>query len=142
MLPLGSTGDSHQSSPRMPVPVGSSQPNEGRHQIDSACIGHSLCYRFGLGGSLDQLKPVPDPLNGRASDKNSAFQCVDRQAFSVTSQCRQKFIFRKNMFFPQVQKQETPGPISVLEGSRLVATLAEKSGLLVACDACYGNSRP
>ena len=68
---------------RIGIPVRRAEPDEGRHQIDLLGRVGRARQRVRVGGALDQLQPVAQPLHGGAGDEDRAFQRIGALAVEL-----------------------------------------------------------
>ena len=72
------------------VPVGRTEADECRDEVDAAGILNRLGQRLALGGAPDQPEPVAQPLDRRARDEHAALE----RAYVVAPPIRHAIVVR------------------------------------------------
>ena len=128
----GAAGEADDRAAGSLVPIRGAQADEGRHEIDSARVGHRQGEVFDLGSRADHLEAVAEPLHDGAGDEDRAFQAIGQLAADPPADRGEQAVLRGDRFVARVQQQEAAGAVGVLRAARLEAGLAERGRLLVA----------
>ena len=127
---------------RLGIPVGRTEPDEGRHEIDLLVADRrtcASCARFGR--RLDQLQAVAQPLHGSAGDEDRAFQRIGALAVELIGDGGQQPVLRGHGRAAGVEQRKAAGAIGRFHHAGLEAGLADGRGLLVARHTANRNGR-
>ena len=128
----GATGQTHDGSPRILIPIGRAHARKGRNDIDAVGIFHRAAVFFALRAIFEKTHLVAEPLNGGARDKNASFE---RILHFVVGPCRdrgQKPFLRKHDIPPGIHEHKAACPVGVFYLARVKAALSEQRRLLIS----------
>ncbi len=129
----GPPGDPDEGPPGVGIPVRRAEPDERRHEVDPAGVGHGLRQPGDLGGVAAGLQAVAQPLDRGAGHEGRALEGIDGPALpQPPADRRQEPVRRGHRPLAGVHQEEGTGPVGRLGRSRLEAGLAEGRRLLVA----------
>ena len=100
-------------------------------------IMNSLLDGEKLRGRFDELKLIPEPLNGRTGHKNGAFQRVVHLTIQAPANGGHQTILGENRLLTGVHQQECAGTVCTFGITGSEAGLTEQGRLLVT--GCTGN---
>ena len=139
MVFVDSTGQTHNGSSGILIPVRCAQSRKCRNHIAAVGIFYFLSHILGVCCGINHPQFIAQPLYRSSSHKNGSFQCIIN--FPIDSPgdgCNQP-IFRKYRLFSGVHQQKTTGSIGVFCISRCKTGLSEQCRLLVSCRSTDGN---
>ena len=136
MSARGAAREADDGAARVLIPVGGAEPDECRHEVHAARVGHGAREPVGLRGAGDDPEAVAQPLYGRAGDEDRALQRVGGAAADAPGDRRQQPVRRRHRPLAGIRQREAAGAVGVLGLARLEARLAEERGLLIPRDAC------
>ena len=135
----GAAGDAQQRTARVLVPVGGAQAGQRRHEVHAAVVFHRVSQVVDVGRGADQAGTVTQPLDGRATHEDAAFQCVGGLAADLPGHGGQQVVGRFHRGVARVHQQEAAGPVGVLQHALFGTELPEQCGLLVTGNAGDGD---
>ena len=121
--------------------MGRTQADERGHEVHTAGVGDALGKLFRLGGGLDDLQAIAQPLHRRTGDEDAALEREHRLATRAARERCQQSAFGGGAMLSGIEQQKRAGAVRVLRLSRLPASLAEQRRLLIAGDAGDGQRR-
>ena len=142
MVTGGAPGQSHQGTPCVHIPVGSTQAGEGRDEIDPAGIRNLGGVILRVSGLRDEAQLVPDPLDDGAAYEYGALQSVLDLSAQADGDGRQQPVPASAQLVTGVHQKKTAGAVGVFRLTGGEAGLTEEGGLLVAGDARDGYLHP
>src|SRR5215208_7960655 len=123
---------SDDCSPRIGLPVRRAKSRECGHEVDAIVRLEAFRERFRFWCARDYLKPVAQPLNRSARNKDRPFERVRVLTVCVTGDSGQNPLTRKRANLARIEKEKRSRAVSVLAFSCFDAGLAEKRSLLIA----------
>jgi hypothetical protein len=121
-------------------PIGSEQPGEGGHDIDSSTVGNRFSHRIDLGSAFDDLKVVTYPLYQRTGNCDRAFQCITgRFSRFLIGNCGKQSPRGETGNLARIGQEKTPRTVGAFPLSSRKARLTEQGRLLVSEDTTDGN---
>src|SRR6266487_1850806 len=121
------------------IPVGSTQADKGRYEVDAAVIRNRSCQRFNIDTVFDDTEAVTQPLNCRTSNEDSAFQAISDLSVYTPANGSQETTWRGNAFGTCVHEHKITRAEGVLRHTYLVTGLSKGSSLLISCIASHFN---
>src|SRR6266446_5013800 len=135
MRPRGAAREPENGAACVRIPVRRAEPDEGRHEVHAARVGHRAGQGVRLGGVRDDPEAVAQPLNGGAGDEDGALERIGRPPTEAPGDRRQQPVRRDHRALAGVDEGEAARAVRVLGLARPEARLPEERGLLVARDA-------
>ena len=139
MVLVDSTGNTHNGSSCILIPVRCTQACKCRYHITAVGIRYFLSHVLRIRGRIDDLQFIPQPLNRSSRYKNRTLQCIIH--FSIQAPCNgsNQSIIGKYRFFACIHQHETAGSIRIFCLTGLETGLPEQCRLLVPCRTCDGD---
>ena len=128
----GAAGDAQNGTPGVHIPVGCAQTGKGGHDVHAAVVRHLLGVILGIAAVLNEVHPVPDPLDDRAAHKDRAFQRILHLAVKADGNGGDQTVLALVDLVASVHQQKAAGAVGVFYIAGLKAALPEQRGLLVA----------
>ena len=125
-------GQSHDRAARVGIPMRRAQSGERRHDITARRITHAGREVFAVGGAVDQLELVTEPLDRRARDIDRAFERIIHLAVEPPRDGGEQSVLGEHRLFSRVHQHKTAGAVGVLCLSLIEAGLSEQRRLLIA----------
>jgi hypothetical protein len=139
--PAGPAGDTDDRPAGVGVPPGRAESGEGRHHVHPAGVGNRCCEGARLGGVVDDLQPVAQPLHRSAGDEDRALERIVRGAVGeLPGDGGQHPIGGLRAGLADVEQHERARAVGVLRHAPMHARLTEQCRLLVAGDAADGDA--
>ena len=133
----GAAGNAQNGTPGIHIPVGRAQTGKGRHDVHAAVVRHLLGIVLGIAAVLNEVHPVPDPLDDRTAHKDRAFQRILHLAVKADGDGGDQTVLALVDLVAGVHQQETAGAVGVFHVAGLKAALPEQRSLLVARNTGY-----
>ena len=128
----GAAGNAQNGTPGVHIPVGRAQTGKGWHDVHAAVVRHLLGIILGIAAVLNEVHPVPDPLDDCAAHKDGAFQRILHLAVKADGDGGDQTVLALVDLVAGVHQQETAGAVGVFHVAGLKAALPEQRSLLVA----------
>ncbi len=134
-------GEPENRGPRLRVPIGRSQADKSRHQIDLLGRVGAFGQAVGLGRLGDELEAVTQPLHRGAGDENRAFQRVGAFSLELIGDGGEQPVARGDALAPGIEQREAAGAVGRFHHAGLEAALPDRRRLLVAGHAENADGR-
>ena len=141
MGPARATGDAQNGPTGVHIPIGRPHPGEGRNHHDAAGAFHGFRQPVTLRGGVHQPQLVPQPLDGTATVKDAALQCIGGSAPYAPRHGAYQSRPAADRLRPHVHQGKAAGAVGILGLAGAEAALPEEGGLLVARRAADRDAR-
>ena len=128
----GAAGDAQNGTPGIHIPIRCAQTGKGGHDVHAAVVRHLLGVVLGIAAVLNEVHPVPDPLDDRAAHKDGAFQRILHLAVKADGDGGDQTVLALVDLVAGVHQQEAAGAVGVFHVAGLKTALPEQCSLLVA----------
>ncbi|MNM59242.1 hypothetical protein D3C81_704870 [compost metagenome] len=131
-----STGKSEHRASDLAIPVRTSQPYKSRYQIHPIRRLHPHRVLLAVFGIPEHAEAVAQPLNRRASHKNTAFKRILHLAIDTPRNGCDQPMLRHYRLCACIHQHEAAGSVGGFDHALLIARLTEQGRLLVSRRSC------
>src|SRR5690606_22247083 len=116
-------------------PMRCAETDEAGHHVDVLLRIGRRGHRSCLGGGLEQLEAVAEPLYGCARNEDRAFERISRLTIEAEADGREQAVLRADQLSAGIQYGEAARAVRGFHHARIEASLTDQRRLLVAGNA-------